>query len=520
MGHASVMPSLPAPRFTPQELSLPSAPLGLALVLEAVDDEETSLARLGWLVNREPGLATHILRLSNSAAYSVGRPIGSVSQATVYLGSRTVRNMTLSHIVRTVSSGLVAGEFDTTAFWEHSLRRASAAHVLATRLRFDDPGEAFTAGLIQDMGVLVMAVQWPELGARLQAAMQKPLGGRMADERDLAGTTHDQIFAPIAEQWGVPKDIIRAIKHHHDDPLGIPDRRGLMLAEILRLGDALADLSQVGLSADALGQARRYLDNIKTARRFSLELLVEETARSMADMSDALQIRIRKQPTWEELARAAHTAVSKMSSRYEEETKRLASLLDQQAKLTRDLEAKNNELSRLATTDALTGVVNRRELCRRLDLALALAADGQAHVTVLMVDLDHFKKVNDGHGHDAGDAVLKEVASRFARGLRAEDTLGRLGGEEFAIVIVGADAAAGRVAAERLRIQLRARPVAIPSGDALAVTVSVGGTSIASGQRAELEEALKQADLALYASKHGGRNRVTWYHAGLADKAG
>ncbi|MFO0749760.1 MAG: HDOD domain-containing protein [Myxococcota bacterium] len=466
------------PRFSAGELTLPSAPLGLALVLEAADNEETSLARLGWLVNREPGLATHILRLSNSAAYGVGRAVGSVSQATVLLGSRTVRNMTLSHIVRSVSLGLGAGEFDQTLFWEHSLRRASAAHVMAQRLRFDDPGEAFTAGLIQDLGLLMMAVQWPALGKRISATMSMPGSARRAEERALTGTTHDQIFGPIAGEWGVPADMIRAIGDHHAEIITVPDRRGQALAEILRLGDALADVSQAGLSVEAMGLARRLLDNTKSARRFSLELLVAETAKGMREMSDALQIRIRRQPTWEELTRAAQQAVTKVSTGYEEETRRLETMLAQQAQLAKELENKNKELERLATTDGLTNVANRRELCRRLDAALDAASEGRAAVSVLMIDLDLFKQVNDSHGHDAGDAVLKDVASRLAKGLRAEDFIGRMGGEEFAIVITGSTAQQAQFAAERLRLLVRSRSVMLPDRRSLLVTASVGGTTV------------------------------------------
>ena len=501
----------PPPRFEPGELTLPSPPLGLALVLEAAENEDTSLQRLGWLINREPSLTTYVLKLSNSAAYSVGRPVGSVSQATVYLGARTIRNMTLSHIVRTVSLGVDAGTFDTTLFWEHSLRRAGAAHVLATRLGFDDPGEAFTAGLIQDLGLLVMAVQWPELAPEIEAAMGLPIDARRAREVELTGTTHDAIFAVVAADWGVPQEITRAIAEHHAEVIKLPDRRGQVLAEILRLADAVADLTQVAPTPDALTRARGYLDGLRGGKRLSLETVADETVRAMREMSSALEIRIRPQPTYEELIRAAHRVVAKVSSRYEEETRRLETMLAQQEALRRDLESKNEQLERLATTDPLTGVANRRAFCDHLDDALRRARDNAVPVTLLMIDLDRFKVVNDTYGHDAGDAVLKETVTRLTGALRSGDVLGRIGGEEFAVVLVGCLPEHGPYVAERLRIMLGLRPFKLPSGETVKVTTSIGGTSVAPGEVLTLEEALKRSDLALYACKHSGRNRVSWY---------
>jgi len=505
----------PPPRFDADQLSLPSPPLGLALVLEAAENEDTSLQRLGWLINREPSLTSHVLKLSNSAAYSVGRPVGSVSQATVYLGARTIRNMTLSHIVRTVSLGVDVGTFDTTLFWEHSLRRAGAAHFLATRLAFDDPGEAFTAGLIQDLGLLVMAVQWPELAPEIEAAMGLPVDERRARERALTGTTHDVIFAGVAKAWGVPESITRAIAAHHEEQLKLPDRRTQVLTEILRLGDAVADLTQAAPTPDALARARGYLDGLRGGKRLPLETVIDETAQAMREMSTALEIRIRPQPTYEELIRAAHRAVAKVSSQYEEETRRLETLLAQQEELRRDLESKNQQLTRLATTDPLTGVANRRALCDRIDQALRDARDRGQAATLLMIDLDHFKQVNDRHGHDAGDAVLKEVAARLQGSLRTGDVLGRLGGEEFGVILAGCPPEHGPYVAERIRIMLALRPIRLPSGETLKVTASIGGASVSPGEEISLEDLLKRSDLALYAGKHSGRNCVRWFSAEL-----
>lgn len=154
----------------------------------------------------------------------------------------------------------------------------------------------------------------------------------------------------------------------------------------------------------------------------------------------------------------------------------------------------------LAVTDPLTGLRNRRYVRRHLEGALRTAA-----VTVLMLDVDRFKSVNDTHGHAAGDAVLREVSDRVRDHLRSADVVARYGGEEFLVVMSGADAEDGILVAERLRSAIAATPIAA-EGQALEVTVSIGLASAAAGTLCD--DLIAQADAALYRAKDKGRNRI------------
>ncbi|MBJ7312696.1 CHASE domain-containing protein [Rugamonas sp. CCM 8940] len=167
----------------------------------------------------------------------------------------------------------------------------------------------------------------------------------------------------------------------------------------------------------------------------------------------------------------------------------------------------NDELLLLATTDFLTGLPNRREFMARLeDEQARLQRDGNARAAVLMLDIDHFKRVNDEFGHAAGDAVLRHLAELMRDGQRKIDTLGRVGGEEFAVLLPGADLAAAGAFAERLRQRIADSPLQL-DGRRLTVTVSVGIGAL-SGADAGFDAALIRADQALYSAKRGGRNRV------------
>ena len=156
-------------------------------------------------------------------------------------------------------------------------------------------------------------------------------------------------------------------------------------------------------------------------------------------------------------------------------------------------------------TDSLSGLANRRALFDALDRALAGGKRHHEPVAVLLVDLDEFKRVNDAAGHAAGDAALVEVARRMRSVARADDVLGRLGGEEFGAVLPGVDAQGAETAAERMRLAVADTPVRA-EGRTFALTVSIGVVEARAGE--DSTALLARAEALLYEAKRRGRNRV------------
>ena len=167
--------------------------------------------------------------------------------------------------------------------------------------------------------------------------------------------------------------------------------------------------------------------------------------------------------------------------------------------------AMEEELRRLATTDPLTGAANRRSFMEALAAETARAQRLGHPLSVVMLDIDHFKKLNDTWGHAAGDSALIQFVKTISARLRETDTLGRLGGEEFAILLPGTTAAQAVAVAEELR-QRQEQAVLMFEGQAIRFTVSAG---VASTQTTPARDLLTAADTALYASKQAGRNRVS-----------
>jgi two-component system cell cycle response regulator len=170
------------------------------------------------------------------------------------------------------------------------------------------------------------------------------------------------------------------------------------------------------------------------------------------------------------------------------------------------------ELRRLATRDQLTGLLNRREFERLLHDGMDTAGRTGRSFGLILADIDHFKRVNDQHGHPAGDAVLREISNRLLAAVRNGDEVARIGGEEFAIIAQGADRETASEIAQRIAAAIRGTPV--PAGDGLALPMSLSlGVAVFPEDRLPTGDVVAAADKALYQAKDSGRDRVVVFGA-------
>ncbi|RZJ10192.1 MAG: GGDEF domain-containing protein, partial [Rubrivivax sp.] len=170
-------------------------------------------------------------------------------------------------------------------------------------------------------------------------------------------------------------------------------------------------------------------------------------------------------------------------------------------------------LRRAGMTDGLTGVHNRRYFDHRCLIEFSQAVRHRYPLACLFLDIDHFKAINDGHGHPAGDEVLRQVGGLIQRSLRTGDLAARYGGEEFVILLPRTDLGGAREVAERIRVMVEEAPFITPEGGTVSATLSVGLAMLPAGATS-FADLLSAADRALYEAKHSGRNRT------IADTAG
>jgi diguanylate cyclase (GGDEF)-like protein len=213
-----------------------------------------------------------------------------------------------------------------------------------------------------------------------------------------------------------------------------------------------------------------------------------------------------------ELMTLAHTlneAARRLQGRREELEAAVQSRTVELTQANAELHAMNDRLERLAITDPLTGLFNRRYLEQALHFEVTRQKRGNRPFSVAMIDVDSFKHYNDAHGHPAGDVVLKELAVVLQANLRASDIVARYGGEEFVVILLDVDGEAAMKAAEKLRAAVEAHPFPARERQPLGVvSISLGvGSWPTHGTTADA--VLSAADRALYESKARGKNRVT-----------
>jgi two-component system cell cycle response regulator len=487
--------------------SIPAPPAALAKVIRVASDPNGSLQELGLVCSKDAGLTIELLRLANSPRMGFADQVRNVPQAVVALGYRTVRAHAVTYAIRSAMASITVAGFDIELFWEDSLRRAAVAQIIAELIDYEDPFEAFALGLCQDLGSVLLALRLPHLSPAIQALRQKPGQARVEAERVLSGRTHAEEFAQSQMAKMLPDDLTKAVQHHHD-PVSSGSARIQALTQLATAADLVADVVQAWPKEVCVAAAEQCLESLGVKE--TVAEVLDHVSERMLELSHDLQMDIGPQPTLEEVVADAQLAVLQMSQEHEQEAIRLEDLLKKQEEATRKLEEHNKKLLDMASKDPLTGMDNRRVFNRSMDTEIDRMKRYGDAFSLLVVDVDHFKRVNDTYGHPAGDKVLKELAARMKAALRDVDQIARLGGEEFGAILPSTSGTGARVAAERLRASVEGQPFAVDGLD-LPITVSVGGVTIAKGSGiTDADDIFTAADKAMYEAKNKGRNQVRW----------
>jgi two-component system cell cycle response regulator len=201
-------------------------------------------------------------------------------------------------------------------------------------------------------------------------------------------------------------------------------------------------------------------------------------------------------------------ALSTEDARFADVIIRAAVAAIRRAQALESTRADNRRLEELATTDALTRLINRRALLERLSAEVDRARRFKSQLSLLMVDLDHFKSVNDEHGHLTGDAILRQMGTLLAGAVRTIDVVARYGGEEFVIIVPETATDGAVVFAERVRKSVDEQRFELEGKPIFHLTCSIGVATFPSPRVASTEDLFARADEALYRAKSGGRNQV------------
>ncbi len=346
--------------------------------------------------------------------------------------------------------------------------------------------------------------------ARRCYAEGQPWASRLgwADSVALFDAGHGALFAAVGELDQARTCYLRSIRHFQSkgDAFQVA-RQQLILGRTLRRAGFLAEAFRYLSAAEDICRS--------DGSRSTAWQVHDERALVLEEMGDAagalraLRASVQVREALLEKRASERVRLLEFHMQAERATRDATEAARRSAELQRLLEqqrAHNAEVQRLVRTDALTSLYNRRYLVEIASEAFTLARNGGRTLCIALLDVDHFKQVNDGHGHAVGDEVLIEVGRRLAGAVRGADTVARWGGEEFAVLLPGASLLDGLGVVQRMLERLRESPIVTRDGP-LRVTASAG---VAQWKEADedLDGLLHRADLALYAAKHAGRNRV------------
>jgi len=473
--------------------SLPSLPTIALEVLELAQREGVDIAEIARIISKDPALSSKILRTVNSSFYGRSQSISQVSQALVILGLQSVKTLVLGFSL--VSNLKKAGQgkgFKHLDYWRRSIYAATAGKTLAARVHVVQAEECFLAALLQDIGMLVLdQVLNDEYGHIYEkATTHRQL---VAVEKQILGMTHADVTGFLAEQWKLPPVLALPMKHHHD-PNVVVEPAVRRLADVAYVAGLCADVFVDPNPAAAIGEARVFCHRQFKMTEAETDAMLAEIGQRTKEVAPLFEIKLTGPADFDVILKKANEALIDLTLRSQQQAQNLAE--------------QNIQLKEAATTDGLTGLANRARFDAFLLEQFQAAVDARKPLSLLMLDIDKFKGVNDVHGHQVGDQVLKAVARLLRSAARGTDLAARYGGEELALVLPGTAKAIAASIAETIRRTVAAKPVACETM-ALAVTVSIGvATFEPGGALKQAPHLLKAADLAVYAAKHGGRNCV------------
>jgi len=637
------VPPLATTRFDELKATnqLPS-PTGVALaILRLAESEKNTAQEITRVLQSDPAMCGRLLKITNSALSGRARPVTSVREAVMHLGVRMVRNVALSFSLVSQHERGPCSAFDYAGFWSHSLAMGVAAQAGALQAGGIPPQEAFTCGLLAQVGRLALACIYPDVYTEILTSTGQGGSNELRrHERARLATDHNELTVAMLQDWGLPEVYIQAVEHYDDlKATNAPgEQRARTLARLLRMAWRMAD---VCLSTGT-ERSNRMLDLLAAGEEVGIETpnllaLCDRVVEEWQDWGRIFQVETRAVPPFGELAERArayreqstdpqespgdatgehrlsivavdedaeelqmltrqliksghtvHAAASGeealrlimdvnpqlvitdwrlsgmdgkalikslrqtkigrqlyvlMLTGSEEDDMQVeafeagvddfmvkplhprllaarlracARVVQLQEETRRDkvqlhrcmeeLAVANRKLQKAALTDALTGVYNRRFALERLEQEWTATANFDRPLACLLCDIDHFKRVNDQHGHDVGDRVLRATADVLRTKLRPSDVACRLGGEEFVVIGTGMGREIALACAERLRANVEKQIIEVPNGH-VRVTMSIG-VAIRRASMRNSAELLKSADEAVYAAKARGRNQV------------
>lgn len=480
------------------QVDFPSPSQVATEIIALARDPDIEMSKVALAIGRDPAMTAKILRIANSAFYSQRRPSQNLRQALVIIGLNAALTLALSFSLVSSIRALRPVGIDYPRFWRRALLAATTARAFAETAKTTATEDIFLAGLLQDIGILAVDRASRDFYGNLQQPATH--ADWIAYETKQLGKDHAAYSSMLLKSWNLPDRIWQAVAASHTPQTLPADTEDGRFARCLALGSDLAEaVLTTNRTAAMTSLAQRAL-NLLGMSNEQFTAVVGRILSLIPETEELYETSIIEAEDAENLLAEARELLAVRNLHALQEVSNLQATTS--VLLTRTEEAED-----ASRRDALTGALNRAWLDRLLDREFTQAVVFGRDLSIAHVDIDRFKAVNEKFGTEVGDRVLKSCVQKLQSCVRGSDLVARFSGEEFMVVLPGADRNIAKQVAQRM-LDAFAQPDNDPETGNVQITTSIGIATYTSRQRFPSTLALLEAaDHALYAAKLCGRNR-------------
>ncbi|MEA3544530.1 MAG: GGDEF domain-containing protein, partial [Thermodesulfobacteriota bacterium] len=389
------------------ELNFPSPPAVAVKILNAMQKDDAALSELGEIITTDPALTAKMLKVANSGIFTLNGTITNIKRAMAVLGTTIIKNIALSFVIAAEMSDNGQTGFDFDHFWRRSVTAAVAAELLSKVLQHEDD-DIFMTALLQDIGMLVISLTKGAEYNTLFSHVQSYHLDLLNLEKEKYGFDHQQVGYALLMSWQLPDSISEPILYHHQP--GQAPEECQKSAKIVYYANQLSEIyNEVGGAEKARLLQQELIEQFNIEETQTAELLDDVATRSN-EILETFELDPGELKPYSLLLQEANAELGKLNLSSEQMVMEMKEAKEKAEKLAHELQDANSRLKELVYRDGLTGLYNHRYFQESLANELTRAIRYHSSVSLILFDIDFFKKVNDTHGHPAGDLVLMNIA--------------------------------------------------------------------------------------------------------------